>query len=1321
MTITRMHRKLRASRPSRVLLAALAVTVAVPMLGTGNRTDRAADAAEPTVKDGTTLAQAAVSCWAVKRTTPSATSGAYWLLTPQMTVPRRVWCDQETDGGGWELVGRGRNGWTFTEGGQGTADSLADTPAGTGAFTPATLPTSFVTQLMGGLTVNQLAGGVRLRMAANTAGSSWQEVRWNFATATPWRWDFPTGLAVQSATLGTTTVTNRNTRDMTIGTKRIITSVITANGSVQGFNNASSVHGSSAATSYLWEYNRVGYASPFTQVFIRPKLVEGTALAGETSVTFPRIPDAGLPAQQTTTSSAPKQTISSKPVAIGWGVATENDPNDQYSTLNTLVTSIEIIGDTVFVGGKFNNVRNGANAPLIRQPYLAAFNRITGDWISTFRPALDGAVWGLEATPDGKLLIAGNFSSVDGLPSTRALAKLDPATMAIDPTFAMDITRTGGLRPMGRALTIKGDWAYLAGRFNGASGGTPTVANTGIGGLTKFRWATGEPDPNWRPYTDKTVEAISASPTSDHLWMVGYFSTVSGTTAHSSASVSLTTGVRDDPPGMQTVIENSPIQMYQVNREPQWTVGEWNGFVYQGGTQHYFGRHAISNYAQTGWSNQANGDYQTQEFLNGLVYAGCHCGATNTTRQVNGQQVNTGLLSAFGAWDPDTFARSTTFQPDVRNWSEGPWAMETDPLTACLWVGGDFLAGPADVFINGLAKFCVPGGVPDTTPPTTPTSVTAVAEAPGTRLRWSASTDDKTGVITYEVLLNDRLIGTTTATSFFSPFSGPGRYFVRAVDVAGNRSATSAVVSPADTQPVALVAFGSPWKYSADGSLPPAAWDTTGDVAAWPEAAAPLGKGGIGEVSTIPAAGTTQYFVKDVQGTDLPTWGSVRVRLRADDGAIVRVNGVQVARANLGFGVSGPTAVAYQAVTAPGGGATRDITIPASLFVAGTNRISIELHQAVANDTDAYVDAELVVTRNGNDSSAPAAPAAPTASSSTGSAIGVAWAVSPEIDIAGYELQRNGQVIGYFNRNEVAYFDQQLTSGTAYTYAVVAYDQSGNRSAATSAVLSTTGTPPPPPPPVALSLVGPTSSWRFSADGTTPPAGWATTDDLSAWGQGVGPLGAGGLGEATTIPTTAITQYLATDVTVTTPSTYRQIELTIAGDDAYVVRINGTEVARSNIAFGVPTPTTPAYGEKVGPAPAATLRVPADLLVTGTNRISVELHQIRANDTDAYAAVTATALPTNGDTVPPQMSTGSMSSIARTGMQLNWAAATDNAGIGYYAVKRNGVVVTILRRTAVNYLDQQLTPATTYNYEVIAVDTNGNPSTPLALTATTLP
>lgn len=77
-----------------------------------------------------------------------------------------------------------------------------------------------------------------------------------------------------------------------------------------------------------------------------------------------------------------------------------------------------------------------------------------------------------------------------------------------------------------------------------------------------------------------------------------------------------------------------------------------------------------------------------------------------------------------------------------------------------------------------------------------------------------------------------------------------------------------------------------------------------------------------------------------------------------------------------------------------------------------------------------------------------------------------------------------------------------------------------------------------------------------------------------------------------------------------------------------------------------------------------------------------------------------------------------MTPVARIGMQLNWAAATDIAAIGYYIVKRNGIVV-ILRKSAVNHLDQQLTPATPDD-DVIAVGTNDNPPPPLALTETTL-
>src|SRR3546814_11173814 len=85
------------------------------------------------------------------------------------------------------------------------------------------------------------------------------------------------------------------------------------------------------------------------------------------------------------------------------------DPNE--------VQAFTQIGDTVYVGGKFQYVQQGANGTRILQSRLAAFDAVTGEWRSSFRPQMTGNVWALEATTAGRLIVGGEFSQVNGQPA----------------------------------------------------------------------------------------------------------------------------------------------------------------------------------------------------------------------------------------------------------------------------------------------------------------------------------------------------------------------------------------------------------------------------------------------------------------------------------------------------------------------------------------------------------------------------------------------------------------------------------------------------------------------------------------------------------------------------------------------------------------------------------------------------------------------------------------------------------------------------------------------------------------------------------------
>ncbi len=79
------------------------------------------------------------------------------------------------------------------------------------------------------------------------------------------------------------------------------------------------------------------------------------------------------------------------------------------------------------------------------------------------------------------------------------------------------------------------------------------------------------------------------------------------------------------------------------------------------------------------------------------------------------------------------------------------------------------------------------------------------------------------------------------------------------------------------------------------------------------------------------------------------------------------------------------------------------------------------------------------------DTAPPTTPGTPTVTSVTSSQVGLAWAASTDnVGVVGYRVVRNGSVIATVSGT--TYTDASVSPGTAYTYAVTAYDAAGNAS-----------------------------------------------------------------------------------------------------------------------------------------------------------------------------------------------------------------------------------------------------------------------------------
>jgi hypothetical protein len=793
---------LRAPR-HRLLAAALAVGLlaATFAVAQGGQRDRAA-AAAAVAGDGTTPATAGVSCWGIKRQHPASASGTYWLLTPAMARPASFYCDMVTDGGGWVLIARGRDGWVWSPAGQGSAATVRGAVSGPAAFVPASLSAATIDGLINRSAPSALSEGIRVERAANASGSSFQQLRL-YPTWSTWNWSWDAGLLLKRIVVGSTSFTGSNTRDtydakaagMTTngaagkqGTTRMFTWPWVNNGNKAGFSyGKGGPTGSTSSTTNLWQHRSTGYTLPFTRVWLRPKLAN--------TATFAPIPAAGYGP------SARAPGLSDRSERAPWGVV-GNDHTGEASTepWNTNVLAVEATPSRVFVGGRFTGVQRGPGATPVAQRSLAAFD-LDGNFISTFRPQIAGRVWDVLLTPDGKLIIAGDFTSVNGVANTRGLAALDPTTGAVVSGWKARISRVGGTEWRVRTLDQRDGWIYAGGTFDRLVAGTATVP-VAVTNAIAVSASNGTQGP-WKPTPNGSVVDLTVTADGTRVLLAGYFSSVGGSTRHGHFAVTSrstgapTSGVATWTPSVGT--GSSPTQRYQL------AVADLGERMVIGGSEHST---QLWNKARTTMLDAAitkpGGDTQVIEVVGSKTYVGCHCGGwmyqgtNNYTMPPSYRSVD--AINLVGAWDTATWTYDTTWFPGSLKGAsgEGIWAIDAD-ARGCLWVGGDLDRGAysgdaATDWLGGFARFCPA----DATAPSAPGSLRITSSGIARTLSWTGASDPGGAAVTYDIVRNGRVIATASSAtrSFTDPAGAAGSsYTVRAVDPTGNRSASPAPVT----------------------------------------------------------------------------------------------------------------------------------------------------------------------------------------------------------------------------------------------------------------------------------------------------------------------------------------------------------------------------------------------------------------------------------------------------------------------------------------------------------------------------------------------
>lgn len=276
------------------------------------------------------------------------------------------------------------------------------------------------------------------------------------------------------------------------------------------------------------------------------------------------------------------------------------------------------------------------------------------------------------------------------------------------------------------------------------------------------------------------------------------------------------------------------------------------------------------------------------------------------------------------------------------------------------------------------------------------------------------------------------------------------------------------------------IVSGDAWDFRVDGIDPGATWNTAGFTidADWNKATdgtvlgaspTPIGYGeSSGALATNlvqPATprDATYYFRKEFNLADANNIVLLDLFMKIDDGAVVYVNGVEVARYNMDLAAS----VGSATFAAANESSERDWKhIPlncADLPLQNTgNVLAVSIHQENNGSSDIRLDAELFAWNGSPDGGfAPAVPQNLAVVNPLQKSLELTWDAQADAKFFCIERQQVGDLAWEVVAAEVpgtftSYVDENLESGTAYNYRMSAYNIHGGSGCGTSASGTTT-------------------------------------------------------------------------------------------------------------------------------------------------------------------------------------------------------------------------------------------------------------------------